>query len=386
MKKKFFALLTALSLVAGLTACGNSDNAADSDATANAFNLGTIGPLTGENAIYGQSVANGAKIAVDEINAQGGTQFTLRNQDDVGDPESAVNAYHDLLDNGMHVLVGATTTGPAIEVSSNTNTDRVFMLTPTATSPDVTTGKDNVFQVCFTDPALGTLSAQYMAEHMPEATIGVLYRSDDAYSQGVRDAFSAEAKKLGLNVVNEASFTADTSTNFEVQLTGAQSAGVDLLFIPVYFQPASVILNQAKAMGYAPTFFGVDGLDGLLALPNFDASLAEGVVMMTPFSASSTEEATASFVKSYTDEFGTEPNQFAADAYDAVYIVKAALEKAGCTPDMSHADVCEALISVMPQLNVDGLTGKNMTWDASGAVSKAPMVVVIQDGTYVPLA
>lgn len=386
MKKKFFALLTALSLVAGLTACGNSDNAANSDATANAFNLGTIGPLTGENAIYGQSVANGAKIAVDEINAQGGTQFTLRNQDDVGDPESAVNAYHDLLDNGMHVLVGATTTGPAIEVSSNTNTDRVFMLTPTATSPDVTTGKDNVFQVCFTDPALGTLSAQYMAEHMPEATIGVLYRSDDAYSQGVRDAFSAEAKKLGLNVVNEASFTADTSTNFEVQLTGAQSAGVDLLFIPVYFQPASVILNQAKAMGYAPTFFGVDGLDGLLALPNFDASLAEGVVMMTPFSASSTEEATASFVKSYTDEFGTEPNQFAADAYDAVYIVKAALEKAGCTPDMSHADVCEALISVMPQLNVDGLTGKNMTWDASGAVSKAPMVVVIQDGTYVPLA
>lgn len=389
MKKKLFALLTVLSLALGLTACGggNGDTEeAGKDSGAASFSLGTIGPLTGENAIYGQAVANGAKVAVDEINAAAGSEyFTLRSLDDVADPETAVNAYHDLLDNGMQVLVSPTTTGASIEVSSHVSADRVFMLTPSASSPDVTAGKDNVFQVCFTDPALGTLSADYMAEHMADATIGVLYRSDDPYSQGVRDAFAAEAEKKGLNVAYESSFTNDTSTNFEVQLTGARSAGVDLLFIPVYFQPASVILNQAKALGYAPTFFGVDGLDGLLAMENFDTSLAEGVVMMTPFSADSEDETTANFVKTYEEQFGTKPNQFAADAYDGVYIVKAALEKAGCTPDQSPEEICEALVAVMPELTVDGLTGKNLTWDASGAVSKEPMVMVIQNGVYVPV-
>lgn len=387
MMKKLFALLTALSLALGLTACGSSGtDDAKEGSDAQSFSLGTIGPLTGENAIYGEAVANGAKIAVDEINAAEGREyFTLRSLDDVADPETSVNAYHDLLDKGMQVLVSPTTTGASIEVSSHVAADRVFMLTPSASSPDVTTGKDNVFQVCFTDPALGTLSADYMADHMSDATIGVLYRSDDPYSQGVRDAFRAEADERGLNIAYETSFTNDTSTNFEVQLTGARSAGVDLLFIPIYFQPASVILSQAKALGYAPTFFGVDGLDGLLALENFDTSLAEGVVMMTPFSADAEDEATVNFVETYQELTGGKPNQFAADAYDAVYIVKAALEKAGCTPDQSPEEICEALVAVMPELTVDGLTGKNLTWDASGAVSKEPMVMVIQDGVYVPM-
>ena len=386
MKKKFFALFTAMTLAVGLTACGGGGTDAPADeGGAAGYTLGTIGPLTGENAIYGQAVANGAQIAVDEINALGGVQFTLRSEDDAADPESAVNAYHNLLDNGMQVLVSPTTTGSSVEVASHANTDRVFILTPSASSPDVTAGKDNVFQVCFTDPALGQLSADYMAENYPDATLGILYRSDDPYSQGVRDAFVAEYKALGFTPAYEGTFTKDTSTNFEVQLTGARSAGVDLLFIPIYVQPASVIMNQANAMGYNPTYFGVDGLDGLLALPNFDTSLAEGAVLMTPFSANSTDERTTAFVSAYKEQFGEEPNQFAADAYDGVYIVKAALEKAGCTPDQSHEEICEALSAVMQELTVDGLTGKGLTWNENGAVSKAPLVMMIQNGAYVPV-
>ncbi len=382
MKKKLVALCAALSLAASLTACGSGGSSTASNP--DAFSLGTIGPLTGDNAIYGQAVANGAQIAVEVANAQGGVQLSLRSADDVADPESAVNAYHDLLDNGMQVLVSPTTTGSSIEVSSHANNDGVFMLTPSASAPDVTANKDNVFRVCFTDPELGTLSADFMAEHMPDAKIGVLYRSDDAYSQGVRDAFAAQAKKNGLNVVYEGSFTNDTSSNFEVQLTAARSAGVDLLFFPIYFQPASVVLNQAKALDYAPTFFGVDGLDGLLELDNFDTSLADGVVMMTPFSAGAEDEATRHFVETYKERFGTVPNQFAADAYDAVFVVKAALEKAGCTPDQSAQEICKAVVPVMTQLTHDGLTGKGMTWDADGAVHKEPMVMTIQNGAYVP--
>ncbi len=397
MKKKFFAFLMAVVMVFSLVACGGGGDDATTDdtgdttedtgdtgdsATTTTFKVGTIGPLTGENAIYGTAVANGAKIAVDEINAAGGDiQFELQSEDDVADGETSVNAYNNLMDWGMQLLVGPTTTGASVAVSSKCYEERTFMLTPSASSTDVTAGKDNVFQVCFTDPNQGTSSADYMAENMADAKIYVLYQNDDAYSQGIRDAFVTEAEAKGLNIVGEGTFTKDTATDFSVQLTAAQAAGADTMFLPMYYQPASVILNQANAMGYAPTFFGVDGMDGILTMEGFDASLAEGVMLLTPFSA--TLEENASFVQAYEDQFGETPNQFAADAYDAVYILKEALEAAGCTADMTTADICEALVPVMTTITHDGLTGKGMTWSADGAVSKDPTAFVIQDGVYV---
>ena len=397
MKKKFFAMVLTLAMVLSLAACGGNDTASDDTASTDsateedagsasgaAFKIGTIGPLTGDTAIYGTAVANGAKIAVDEINAAGGDiQFEIKSEDDVADGETSVNAYNTLMDWGMQLLVGPTTTGAAVAVSSVVNSDRTFMLTPSASSTDVIDGKDNVFQVCFTDPNQGTGAADYIAENMPDAKVYVLYQNDSAYSQGIRDTFVAEAEVKGVNVVDEGTFTKDTATDFSVQLTAAQSAGADTLFLPFYYQEASVVLNLASQMGYAPTFFGVDGMDGILTMPNFDTSLAEGVMLLTPFSADAEDERTQTFVKTYQEQFGETPNQFAADAYDAVYILKAALEAAGCPPDMSAADICEALIPVMPTLSVDGLTGAGMTWDASGAVSKAPMAVVIENGAYV---
>ena len=388
MKKKLLSLVMAAAMVLGLAACGSSadtaDTGSDNSASGTTFKIGTIGPLTGDAAIYGQAVANGAKIAVDEINASDSAiKFELQSQDDVADGETSVNAYNKLMDWGMQLLAGPTTTGAAQAVSAVANTDRTFMLTPSASSTDVIDGKDNVFQVCFNDPNQGTGSADYMAENMPDAKIAIIYRNDDAYSQGIHDTFVTEAAAKGLNVVYEGTFTKDTATDFSVQLTGAQSAGADLVFLPIYYQPASVILNQANAMGYAPTFFGVDGMDGILTMEGFDTSLAEGVMLLTPFSPDAQDERTQNFVKSYQEAFGDTPNQFAADAYDAVYILKAALEAAECTPDMSSTDICEAVVAVMPTLSVDGLTGAGMTWVASGAVSKDPMAVVIENGTYV---
>ena len=388
MKKKLLSLVMAAAMVLGLAACGSSadtaDTGSDNSASGTTFKIGTIGPLTGDAAIYGQAVANGAKIAVDEINASDSAiKFELQSQDDVADGETSVNAYNKLMDWGMQLLAGPTTTGAAQAVSAVANTDRTFMLTPSASSTDVIDGKDNVFQVCFNDPNQGTGSADYMAENMPDAKIAIIYRNDDAYSQGIHDTFVTEAAAKGLNVVYEGTFTKDTATDFSVQLTGAQSAGADLVFLPIYYQPASVILNQANAMGYAPTFFGVDGMDGILTMEGFDTSLAEGVMLLTPFSPDAQDERTQNFVKSYQEAFGDTPHQFAADAYDAVYILKAALEAAECTPDMSSTDICEAVVAVMPTLSVDGLTGAGMTWDASGAVSKDPMAVVIENGTYV---
>ena len=390
--KKLMSAVLAMSMMFTLAACGGKTedpaNGTNSDKTetTGTYKFGGLGPLTGEAAIYGNAVKNGAQIAVDEINAKGGTQIELMFQDDVADGETSINAYNKLLDDGMQVLVGPTTTGAALAVSAKAYENRVFCLTPSASSTDVIDGKDDMFQVCFTDPNQGSGSATYIAANMPGKKIAVIYRNDDAYSQGIRDTFVSQAATEGLDIVYQGTFTNDTDTDFSVQLTAAQNAGADLVFMPIYYQPASVILTQAHQMGYAPTFFGVDGMDGILAMPGFDTTLAEGLMLLTPFSADAQDELTQNFVKTYEDKYGETPNQFAADAYDAVYILYQALEEAGCTTDMSAEDICEALVAVMPTITYSGLTGTDMTWDSTGAVTKMPTAVVIQNGEYVTAA
>ena len=396
MKKKVLAFVMAATMVFSLAACGSSSSGSDSSTNTDSsdssstesgddvqtFKLGSIGPLTGDAAIYGQAVVNGAKLAAEEINASDSKiKFEFQGEDDEADGEKSVNAYNTLMDWGMQVLVGPTTTGASMAVADACNNDRTFMLTPSASAVDVTAGKDNVFQVCFTDPNQGLASADYIAEHMSDAKLAVIYRNDDAYSQGIHDTFLKEATDKGMTVVYEGTFTNDTASDFSVQLAGAQNAGADLVFMPIYYQPASIILAQAKAMGYEPTFFGVDGMDGILTMEGFDPSLAEGLMLLTPFSV--TVESNKPFVDAYTAAYGVEPNQFAADAYDGVYIIKQALEAAGCTADMSTADICDALVAQMTQITFDGLTGTSMTWNAEGQVSKAPTAYVIKDGAYV---
>ena len=372
--KKVFAFALVLALVFALGAPAYADGA---------FKIGGQGPLTGGAAIYGNAVMNAAQIAVDEINAAGGTQFEFQAQDDEADSgDKAINAYNTLMDWGMQILLGPVTSGSGITVSAQAFDERTFLLTPSGSSVDVIADKDNAFQVCFTDPNQGIASADYFAENFAGAKVGVIYRNDDAYSQGIHDTFVSEAASKGVEVVYEGGFV-DGTADFSVYLTAAKDAGADMLFLPIYYQPASVILTQADQMGYKPTVFGVDGMDGILGQENFDTALAEGVFLLTPFAADADDARTQAFVAEYQKRYGETPNQFAADGYDAVYILKAALEAAGCTPDMSAADICEALIQVMPNITVDGVTGQGMTWASNGEVSKAPMAVVIKDGAYV---
>ena len=400
MKKKLLALALALTMALSLAACGGGDSGSNADSTGEtgteensgasgtAFKVGVIGPMTGGAAIYGTCVANSAQIAVDEINALGGDiQFDLMVEDDVNDAETSLNAYNALMDDGMQILVGTVTTTPALNVVPQAYEDRVFTITPSASGDDVISidNNDNVFQICFTDSNQGSRSAQYINEHFPDAKIAIIYKNDDQYSIGIRDNFKSEADARGMSIVYEGTFTEASQTDFNVQLAAAQSAGADLLFLPIYYTPASVILTQANAIGYAPTFFGVDGMDGILTAENFDASLAEGVYLLTPFSADSEDEMTQNFVSKYQEAYGEIPDQFGADAYDAIYTLYQAIQAAGVTADMSNEEICDALIEVMPTLAVTGLTsaGSEMTWDASGAVSKDPTAVIIENGTYV---
>ena len=417
--KKILALVLSLAMCFTLlTACGsNGGSTAGSDASTSApasdasasgggsdggtssgsggltgtLKLGAIGPLTGGNALYGNAAANGDSIAVEEINALSSDfQIEFNSQDDESDPEKSVNAYNQLKDWNAQAIVGCVTTAPCVAVSAEAYNDRMFMLTPSASSTDVTSGKDNMFQICFTDPGQGSTAAQYIADNQLSEKIAIIYNNSDPYSTGIYNAFQAKADELGLNIVSTTTFTDDTATDFSVQLSEAQKAGADFIFLPIYYTPASLILQQAKSMGYAPSFFGCDGMDGILGMEGFDTSLAEGMMLMTPFSASDTDEATVQFVTEYQDQFNETPIQFAADGYDCVYAIYEALtyyaENNGGldVTDMGYEEMCEILISVFTDANFshDGLTGAGMTWTTSGEVNKDPKVYVIQDGAY----
>ena len=402
MKKRVLSLSLALAMAASLTACGSSSSttettaAAAADATTAAagasseassgkvFKIGGIGPVTGAAAVYGLAVKNGAQIAVDEINADGGIngyQIEFNFQDDEHDAEKSVNAYNTLKDWGMQVLMGTVTSAPCVAVADKTNADNMFQITPSGSSVECAQNP-NVFRVCFSDPDQGAASATYIAENKLAEKIAVIYDSSDVYSSGIYEKFAAEAANQGLEIVDAEAFTADSNKDFSTQLQKAKDAGADLVFLPIYYTEASLILKQADTMVYAPKFFGCDGMDGILQVENFDTKLAEGLMLLTPFAADAQDELTQKFVTSYKENYGETPIQFAADAYDAIYAIKAAMEEADITPDTSVSDTCDKMKEAMLKIKVNGLTGEDMTWTEDGEPHKAPKAVKVVDGAY----
>lgn len=360
------------------------DDAADSaGAEGGAFKIGGIGPTTGGAAVYGQGVANAMQLAADEINAAGGMngyQVEVSFQDDEHDAEKAVNAYNALKDWGMQMLIGTVTSTPCVAVAEESQADNILQLTPSGTAVECIQ-YDNAFRVCFSDPNQGLKSAEYIGENNLASKVAVIYDSSDVYSSGIYEKFAAESGNYGIEVVAAEAFTADNNTDFSVQLQKAKESGAELIFLPIYYTEASLILKQADTMGLEIKFFGCDGLDGILSVENFDTALAEGVMLLTPFAADAEDELTTSFVTTYKENYSETPNQFAADAYDGMYALKLAVEKAGVTPDMSESDICEALKVTMTEITLEGLTG-TITWDSTGEPSKEPKAVIISEGTY----
>ena len=382
MKKTLSVVLVAVMAVAGLAGCGSNEETQSSE---NTLVIGGIGPLTGAAGIYGQATKNGTQLAVDEINAAGGVNgmmLELKYEDDENDAEKAVNAYNTLKDKGMKILAGTVTSVPCVAVSDKTFEDNMFQLTPSGTSVKAI-ANDNAFRICFSDPNQGIASAQYIAEKNLAKKIALIYNSSDVYSQGIYEKFAEEAPKRGLEIVDAEAFSKDSATDFSVQIQKIKESGAELVFLPIYYQEAALILTQAENAGLDTKFFGCDGLDGLIDQLGDNASLADGVMLLTPFAADSTEEKSAAFTKAYKEKFnGETPIQFAADGYDAVYAIKAALEDAQVTDaSISVSELCEKLKKSMLNITLEGVTG-TVVWDESGEPTKEPKAMVIQDGTY----
>lgn len=397
--KKILSIMLVMSLAITAFACGGKKEApSTSQAAAEApaaeapaadknakFKIGGIGPTTGGAAVYGKSVENAIQIAIDEINAAGGMngyQVEFRFADDEHNAEKSVNAYNGLKDWGMQMLIGTVTSAPCIAVADKTLADNMFQITPSGSAVDCV-ANPNVFRMCFSDPNQGIASAQYISEHNLATKVGIIYDSSDVYSAGITEKFREEAPGKNFEIVAEEEFTADSKTDFTTQLTKIKAAGADLVFLPFYYTEAALVLSQAKKMDYAPVFFGCDGMDGILTLENFDTSLAEGLMLLTPFSADATDSLTQNFVTKFKSKFGDIPNQFAADGYDCAYALKLAVEKANLTPASSRSDICNALKSAITTITQRGLTGDSISWQASGEPNKTPKAVIIKNGAYV---
>ena len=374
--------LAAVMVACSFSACGKSSG---TSSDAKTLKIGGIGPLTGDAATYGVAVQNGAQLALKEINDAGGVngmKLALNFQDDQNDAEKSVNAYNTLKDWGMQLLMGTVTSTPCKAVAAEAFSDNMFLLTPSGSAVDCLKHK-NAFRVCFSDPNQGVASAEYIAKNKLATKIAVIYNSSDVYSSGIYQKFASESKTLGLDIVSAQAFTADSKTDFSVQIQKAKSAGAELVFLPIYYTEASLILKQANSMSYTPKFFGCDGLDGILAVSNFNIKLAENVMLLTPFAADSKDAKTASFVAAFKKAYKNEtPNQFAADGYDAIYTIKAALENAKVSDTTTSAStICTLLEKSMTKITVKGVTG-TMTWAANGEPSKTPKAVKIINGQY----
>lgn len=376
--KKFLCMMMAVLMVLAMAACGGepANNGGNDTPDATTVKIGGIGPLTGAYANYGLSEKNGAELAVKEINEAGGIagkQIELSYQDSQGESESAVNAYGKLMDWGMEVSLGCVLSGENASVVAAARDDDVLLITPSGSADKCIDGNDKAFRVCFYDSYQGAAAAQYIKDNNMVDTVGILYQSDNDYSVGLYNAFVAKCGELGITIAETQTFTSSTNTDFSTQVSALVSSGVKLVFIPLYAEEASTFLTQAHGKFADDVyFFGADGLDGILGKVEQDTSLANNVLMLTPFAADNPAENVQSFVKKYQEAYGATPDQFAADAYDAIYAIKAAVEKAGSTSGA-------ALASALTSLTVDGVTGI-MTWTADGNTNKPASAILYYDG------
>lgn len=380
-------MIMMLVLVLVLTACGGGGaKAPETSGDSDEIVIGAMGPLTGNVAIYGIASTNGTKQAIDEINANGGIlgkQVKLVIEDEKGDTQEAVNVYNKLAESGAAAIIGSITSGPTVAVAELANRDNMLLITPTGTQLDITEGRPSVFRVCYTDPFQGGILAQYAKETLGAKTAAVLSNNSSDYSQGVKDAFVAEAKSLGIEIVGDESYGNDDK-DFRVQLTTIAAGNPDVVLIPDYYEIIALIAPQAREVGITGTFIGPDGWDGVIEqlttgisdenLKNEALEPVQNSVFTNHYSLDDPEERIQAFIKNYNELYGENPASFAALGYDAAYMVKQAIEEAGSTDS-------QAIIDAMKNIDFEGITG-SIKFDENNNPIKAVSMIKVTEGQY----
>ncbi|NLY20507.1 MAG: ABC transporter substrate-binding protein [Tissierellia bacterium] len=380
MKKSMKLMALLLSLMMVLVACGKKDNNDSNNskgADTDIIHIGGLAPLTGNVSIYGVSADKGAQLAFKEINEAGGIldkQVKYEVLDEQGDANEAVNAYNKLVSEGIVALVGDITSGPTEAVAALSVDDNMPMITPTGTQFSLTEGRPNVFRICYTDPYQGEILAQYVADDLGLEKVAIMKNNSSDYSQGVADTFEEHAKGFGLDVVAVESY-GETDNDFRVQLTNMVSKNPDAILISDYYEKAAIIASQAREVGLESLFLGPDGWDGVLEqIDEASLDVVAGAVFANHYSMDDPSDKIQNFLQAYRDEYGENPSAFSALAYDAAYLYKEAMEKAGSTDG-------QAIVDAIKAIEFDGITGK-FTYDDNNNPVKAVSIIKIVDGEY----
>lgn len=386
--KKVLALVLAIVMMAAMFGgCSTSAPTAPSapstpsqpttPAKGDTINLGILAPLTGGVSVYGVAAANGAKMAIQEINAKGGIggkQIKVNEQDEEGDATKAVNAYNKLVSDGVVAIIGDVTSKPTISVAQKSLKENMPIITPTGTAAEITTYGKNVFRACFLDPFQGETMATFAKETLKYTTVAVLYDSSDDYSIGCAEAFKATAEKQGLKMVAYEAFGAG-DTDFKAQLTKIAAAKPEALFIPSYYNTIALVATQASDIGLKTTYLGSDGWDGVLgALAADKKTVVDGAYFTNHYFTGDQDPTVKNFVENYKKLYNTEANAFAALGYDAAMIMIKAIEKAGSTD-------AAAIITALNATDYAGVTGK-IGYAGSGDPVKSAAIITIKDGAY----
>ena len=374
--KKFTLMLLGLSFL--ITACGGEKEATtkktDEAAT---IKIGGLGPLTGPLAIYGVTATNGSKLAFEEINKNGGilgkqVEFVLF--DEKGDSTEAVTAYNRLVDEGVVALVGDITSKPSLAVAEIAAQDNMPMITPTGTQFNITEAGPNVFRVCFTDPYQGVILANLAKNNLKANTVAIMVNNSSDYSDGVAEAFIKEAERLGLKIVAKEGY-AEGDKDFRAQLTKVAATNPDVLLVPDYYEQVALITTQAREVGVKSTFIGPDGWDGVAkALDSSAYGAVENSYFTNHYSVEDTNEKVQNFLKAYREKYKDEPSAFSALSYDAAYLMKDAIEKAGSTDK-------DAIVKAMKESDFAGVTG-HLRFDEKYNPVKAVTVLKVVNGNY----
>lgn len=371
MRKINMFVVGAMVLIGG---CGKSGEVAKPET----IKIGGMAPLTGALAIYGVTTTNGAELAVKEINENGGVlgkKIEYVMLDTKGDSTEAVMAYNKLVDEKVAGIIGEVTSKPTLAVAEVAVQDNMPLITPTGTQVDITEVGPNIFRVCFTNPYQGKVLAITSKERLGANTVAVMLNNSSDYSDGIAKAFIEESEKLGMKVMGVEGYS-DGDKDFRPQLTKLAAMNPDVILIPEYYEQAALIATQAREVGVKSIFVGSDGWDGIAKTLDQSAYAAiENSYFTNHFSMEDQSEKIQNFLKDYREAYKEDPSAFSALGYDAVYMMKSAIEKAGSTDK-------QKIVDALKGIEYDGVTGY-LTFDDHNNPIKAVTVLKIENGKYV---
>jgi len=345
---------------------------------AGTIKIGAIFPITGPLATFGTSCANGAKMAIEEVNLRGGvlgSKIELLIEDDQYKPEEAANAAKKLIERDKVVaLIAEVTSSVTLVVAPIAQQSKIVLLTPTATNPKVTQVGDYIFRACFIDDFQGEVMANFVYKNLKLKTAAILTAVTSDYSKGLAQFFKQKFTALGGKIVAEESYS-EGDSDFRAQLTKIKAAKPEFVYVPGYYADVGPILLQARELGITVPFGGGDGWDSPVLLQTAGKA-AEGCFFSNHYSPDSKELVVQTFVKNYQKKYGTTPDALAALAYDAAKLLVDAINRAGST---NSSRIRDALAATKGFRGVTGV----ITFDANRNPIKSAVIIEIKGGKQV---